>query len=357
MTDRTELNDEFFRQLFEHAIDGYIVLTSDLRIAYMNGTARSWFGDIARASDTFCGDVLRCQDDHARILHSDECWGCMVKARQTSLGDRQMNVTAADGKSFPVSVSYSYIPTDSGEPWIMMAMRDVTIQKQWQQERLLNESLNLTLAERERIARDLHDTVAQNLAYGAMQLSLLKKTCATTPLLESASILDQLSTLGEVVDQSIQELRNSLYDLNLHLETDLIGFIRDAAARLELRSGIETQVIVDDSSAPWPPKDEIQLARMVQEILTNVRKHSRAAHVRIELARTPEELLLTMRDDGCGFDPNAVQTEQGHFGLPSILERSRLLGAVSVVESTPGTGTIWTIRLRRSSSQPISIQL
>ncbi|MHB1681383.1 MAG: PAS domain-containing sensor histidine kinase [Bacilli bacterium] len=350
-----ELSDDFFRQLFEKAIDGYIVLTSDLRIAYMNQTARSWFGDISGESGVFCGDILNCHDDHGHSMLSIGCLGCIVRERQTSLGDRQMNVTPAGGKPIPVSVSYSYIPADSGEPWIMMAMRDVTVQKQWQQERLQNESLNLTLAERERIARDLHDTVAQNLAYGAMQLSLLKKTCESAPLLKSAVILEHLETISEAVDQSIQELRNSLYDLNFHLETDLVGFIRDSALRLELRSGIETHVAIRDSGSPWPIRDEIQLARMVQEIMTNIRKHSRATQVQIELVRTQELLLLTVQDDGCGFDPEAVHKEQGHFGLQSIVERSRLLGGVSSVVSGSESGTVWTIRLPRPSDQLASV--
>ncbi len=356
MANRTELNDEFFRQLFEQAIDGCIVLTSDLRIAYMNKTARSWFGDVTEENSAFCGDVLRCKNEHGDAVRSDQCPGCIVKARQRSLGDRQMTVTTVDGTPIAVSVSYSYIPTDSGEPWIMMVMRDVTVQKQWQQERLFNESLNLTLAERERIARDLHDTVAQNLAYGAMQLSLLKKTCESTPLLVPTLILDQLGVIAEVVDQSIQELRNSLYDLNLHLETDLIGFIRDSAMRLQSRSGIETHVVVRDSGSSWSTRDEVQLARIVQEIMTNIRKHSRASRVQIELVRTPEDLLLTIQDDGCGFDPGVIRAGHGHFGLQSIVERSRLLGGVSTVESVPESGTTWTIRLPRPSDQLASIQ-
>ncbi len=332
-----------FKQMFERAIDGYIVLTKELKITYMNHTAREWFGELHTWNETFCGDVVHCHTDAGETMSGEGCLGCMVRDLHTSLGNRQMVVTKKNRETISVSISYSYIPLHDEEMRILMSMRDVSVQKKWENERLVNETLRFTLEERERIARDLHDTVAQNIAYATMQLKLLQKAQKRKTAVPNLD--EQLEAITEVLDDSIKELRNSLYDLNFALDTDLIDFIRDAAAKLHVRTGIEVNTDLIDTGDDWPKRVEVQLARIVQEILTNVRKHAQATHVIVEVERSKQHLTVRISDNGIGFDLEEVRQRKGHYGLHSISERCRLIGGQATVESEPNKGTVWRISI------------
>ncbi|PWI58364.1 histidine kinase [Sulfoacidibacillus thermotolerans] len=344
-----ESERNFFQQMFERAIDAYIVLNKDLKITYMNHTAREWFGEIDAWREAFCGDVVHCQTESGVSMSSTHCLGCVVRDLHTSLGDRQMMVTKKNGDTISVSISYSYIPVSDDDMRILMSLRDISVQKRWENERLVNETLRFTLEERERIARDLHDTVAQNLAYATMQLKLLRKAQKDVP--EAKDLNDQLQAITEVLDDSIKELRNSLYDLNFELDTDLIDFIRDVAAKLNARTGITVETYVSEDHTPWPKRIEVQLARIVQEILTNIRKHAQATRVVIHIERVKEHLSIRIRDNGRGFIVEEAENRKGHYGLRSIKERCRLIGGQAAVESEPGKGAVWRIVISADPSQ------
>ncbi len=330
----------FFKAMFDQAADGYIVLASDLTIVYMNQTAKDWFGELNPGESAMCGHLLSCQTaEGMSMVNSEQCFGCQVFGQHRSLSAEQMQVTQKNGTVIPVNVSYSYIPLPSGKSYTLMALRDITAQKRWEEEKQANESLRMTLEERERIARDLHDTVAQDLAYATFQLKRVRKAVVQQSLPQDR-LEGELSSLTEVMDHCMQELRNALYDLSFDLESDFMHFVKDCANTLELRSNIRTKLVIQDSGGPWPERIEVQLARIVKEVLTNIRKHACASQVQIEILRKVSEIQISIADDGTGFETNGQELE-GRYGLKSIKERCRLLGGQAVVDSEPGKGTVW----------------
>lgn len=345
-TDEERMKLTFFHALFDNASDGYIVADQHLRVRYLNQTAKNWFGEPDLTNDTNCYQLLKCgRTSSSDTRREDQCKGCHLALERTNIFSDHINVKKQDGNTFPVSISYSYIPWNHEESYLLLALRDISLQKKHEQERIMNDALHYTIAERERIARDLHDTVAQDLAYTALRLKQLRREWANFEVIEYEKIAKELSDIDKIVDQSIQELRNSLYDLNFELETDFFQFVRDHVVQLELRSGIKTDIEIEDSGMPWADRVEVQLARMIKEVLTNVNKHSRAHHVQLWLKRTRTEMMIKISDDGIGFNLEAEESEPRHYGIRSILERCRIIGGTANVRSQPGHGTEWSFRI------------
>ncbi len=348
-TEQGELNRTLFEAIFERASDGYVVMDESLCVQYMNQTAITWFGG-SQLGHVTCGELVHCKTEQGNSLQNNHCFGCFALSHHTSLAEEQMTITQQNGKQIAASVSYSYIPYEHGR-YLLMAIRDISAQKKFEQERMMNEALRLTIEERERIARDLHDTVAQDMAYSSLQIkrmrkevinstSTLESTADSLKLADCLKIADSLKLISESIDHSIDELRSSLYDLNFVLETDFIQFVRDNAVRLEERLGISTSVHVQDTCGSWPDKIEEQLARIVKEVFTNIHKHAKAKNVIITIERNEKAMEVTIQDDGCGFAVSD-KSKTEHFGFRSIMERCNLLGGKATVLTEKGQGTIW----------------
>jgi signal transduction histidine kinase len=121
--------------------------------------------------------------------------------------------------------------------------------------------------------------------------------------------------------------------------------LREYLARWQEMSGISTSLTLD-SSIVLRASQELQLVRIVQEALTNVRKHARATHASIDLRRNGHDLVATIADNGQGFNAGAPvrSTEFPQFGISTMRERAESIGGTLTVESAPGNGT--TVRLR-----------
>jgi two-component system, NarL family, sensor kinase len=191
--------------------------------------------------------------------------------------------------------------------------------------------------ERNRLAREIHDTLAQGLA-------------AVTLYLESADILlDTGLDAGQAhraVQQalaltraSLDEARRSVLDLRAApLEgRSLAQALAALAADLGASHGLRTRFSVTGGSRPLPVRVETSLFRVAQEALQNVIQHAGANEASIELLITPDGLELVIADDGCGFDP--AQTPPQRFGLVGMNERVRLLGGEMQLHTEPGAGT------------------
>ncbi len=195
--------------------------------------------------------------------------------------------------------------------------------------------------ERNRLAREIHDTLAQSLTAVLLQL----ETADT--LLERQSepqrVRERLRRAIDLTRSSVDEVRRSVLDLR--------------AAPLEGRSLPEAiQVLLDDTrhhaqlhvqftasgaAQPLPIRLEAGLFRIVQEVLNNVRQHAQAQMVTVEYTATPEQVTLVIEDDGRGFDP--TQLREGRFGIVGLNERARLIGGQLHLQSNPGAGTRVTV--------------
>jgi NarL family two-component system sensor histidine kinase LiaS len=190
------------------------------------------------------------------------------------------------------------------------------------------------IEERNRLARDLHDTVKQQTYAARMQLAAAKNLIASDPP-AAAEHIEAALTLNRETQQElkliIEELRPAALD-----GKGLVQAIKEYAARWQEHTGIpiETSVSGDRS---LPLDTEQALFRVLQESLSNVARHSEADRVEISLAITSDQATLTITDNGRGFDPTAVAA--GSLGLVGMKQRMSEIGGSAAIHSTPASGT------------------
>lgn len=194
------------------------------------------------------------------------------------------------------------------------------------------------LEERERIARELHDGLAQVLGYINTQTQAVKKLLETRKVGEATFELD---AMGAVSRDVYADVREAIVGLRA-APSGLVPAIRDYLSRLPRIAGceIELRVVDDVESVPLAPATEIQLVRIVQEALSNVRKHARASHVEVTVGAEEEAVVVEIVDDGQGFDPLVLdRTGWPRLGLQTMRERAQAIGGAFDVVSAPGEGT------------------
>ncbi len=194
------------------------------------------------------------------------------------------------------------------------------------------------LEERQRLARELHDSVTQSL----YSVTLYANAAALALAADKREVA--AGYLGELQETALEGMRDMrLLIFQLHppvLEAEgLAAALQARLAAVEERAGLQTQFRVEDERR-LPIAIEEDLYWIAQEALNNVRKHAAARHVTVHLHFTPSSIRLEVVDDGVGFDPQAVRAEgRGTGGLRSIAERAARLGARLHYASTPGQGT------------------
>lgn len=199
--------------------------------------------------------------------------------------------------------------------------------------------------ERRRVAREIHDSPAQSLANLVFRLEVCEKLLAAERLPE---LRGELAELKGLIKGSLQEVRKIIFDLRPMALDDLglVPALRRYLEGLEEREGLVVNLAVFGQEVRLASAVEVGLFRIIQEALHNVSKHARAASARVTLTYGQEQLLLSVRDDGRGFDLREVERggrAGGHFGLISMRERAELLGGRFEVKSAPGQGTRITL--------------
>ncbi len=199
------------------------------------------------------------------------------------------------------------------------------------------------LEERTRLAREIHDTLAQQLTAIVLQLEAAEVFLDR----DDARARQVVVSARDQARAALAEARRSVWDLRpAPLDhTGLAAALRHEARRWQARSGIGARVRTHALPAPLAldPQTEVALFRIAQEALANVARHSHAGRVDIRLELRSGVLRLAIRDDGDGFEAGA--RSPGRFGLVGMAERARLAGATLEIESSPGSGTRVTVRL------------
>jgi signal transduction histidine kinase len=197
-------------------------------------------------------------------------------------------------------------------------------------------------AERNRIAREIHDTLAQGLGAISMHLEMVKEQLGREP----EKVAKHLDIAHQMARQSLGEARNSIWNMrsqileNSSLAEALQGILRQLTEDTE----IESQFVVTGPPRRLAPAIENNLLRVGQEAISNAVKHSRAKKISVTLDFKPDEASLTVRDDGSGFDP-AHPPAGSHFGMIGQRERTAQMGGKLDVESSPGRGTEVKVRI------------
>jgi signal transduction histidine kinase len=194
------------------------------------------------------------------------------------------------------------------------------------------------LEERERIARELHDGLAQVLGYINTQTQAVKKLLETGRTRDATSELEEM---GEVSREVYAEVREAIVGLRA-APAGLIPALRDYLDRLPRMRGcdVELRVVGVKESLPLAPAAEIQFVRIVQEAISNVRKHAGASHVEVTVGAKGDSIGVEIADDGRGFDPMLLdRTGWPRLGLQTMRERAQAIGGTFDLMSTPGHGT------------------
>jgi signal transduction histidine kinase len=200
--------------------------------------------------------------------------------------------------------------------------------------------------ERARFARELHDGAIQSLIAVEMQLDVVRRQSGQQPVVTS-----ELSRIQKLLREEVLKLRELMQTMK-SFEVDgerLPGFVADTVERFRRETGISAEFVSEIEKVDLPQKVCRELARIVQESLVNVRKHSGARHVFVRLAQRAGNLQLTVEDDGRGF-PFSGRLSESELattgkGPAVIRERVRLLAGELTIESNPGHGARVEVRI------------
>ena len=201
------------------------------------------------------------------------------------------------------------------------------------------QTMNAVMQERERLSRELHDGVAQLVAHLLLRLDTIKELVEADRPQEAEAELEQLRGVAdeiyEDIGESITGLRTSV------TERGLVRALQDYVDQFEERHQIPMSLRMDDAADQLSPLAALQLFRLIQEALTNVRKHAAAREASVTLMSDGSgELKVVIADDGQGFIPGTESNGKARtLGLTSMRERVEALGGTFHVNSQPGSGT------------------
>ena len=190
--------------------------------------------------------------------------------------------------------------------------------------------------ERTFIARELHDSIAQSLAFLKIQVQLMRDALASGDAKQVEQVLAE-------IDAGVRESYGDVRELLMHFRTragaeGIESALLTTLRKFEHQSGIKASLNMQGHGLPLSPDLQLQVLHIIQEALSNVRKHARATQVWLDVAQQPE-WRFEVRDDGIGFDAGGSAPDETHVGRRIMAERAERIGAVLHCYSTPGRGT------------------
>lgn len=210
---------------------------------------------------------------------------------------------------------------------------------------------NAVLAERNRIAREVHDTLAQGYVGVSVQLEVLSELLRNH---KTDAAIHHLDTTRQHVREGLAEARQSIWALRSQdsAENTLPVKLRRATEHAN-GHGVEAAFSLYGAYRPMPPGMEREILRIGQEAIHNVKKHAGAKHLTVQLEYGPAEVALIVKDDGRGFETgNGSAPPPGHYGLTGMRERADIIGGTLEITSEPGFGT--TVRLHVVAPKEVS---
>jgi two-component system nitrate/nitrite sensor histidine kinase NarX len=190
--------------------------------------------------------------------------------------------------------------------------------------------------ERHLLARELHDSIAQSLAFLKIQVRLMRDAVQSGNAVEIKQVLEE-------IDAGVRESYGDVRELLMHFRTrtnteDIEPALTTTLRKFEHQTGMKTSLTLQGQGMPLSPDLQIQVLHIVQEALSNVRKHARASQVWLDVQQQPA-WRFEVRDDGVGFSPDNDKLDETHVGLRIMTERAQRIGADLDVISTPGHGS------------------
>jgi len=321
--------------LIDSAMDGIITVDEQQHIVQYNRAAEAIFG--RRAVEVMGHSLDLLIPERYRAAHRERIrrFG-MTRVTSRRMGDRNLIYgLRANGDEFPMEASISQLDTPDGKLYTVI-LRDVTERVSAQRElaTFAAEATSVREQEKSRIARELHDELAQSLTALKMDTIWLRDNLGDT-----ASSRDKLSQMLGMLDASVAAVRRIAADLRPLVLDDLglVPAIEWLAQNFSQRTGVACELEVDEDLELGEPH-ATGVFRIVQESLVNVGKHARAEKVEVRLVRRGDELVITVQDDGVGFRLSSPRKPQS-LGLVGLRERAHLLRGEVRLASQPGYGT------------------
>jgi PAS domain S-box-containing protein len=327
-------------QALEAAPDGVVVVDDAGRIVYANAATEAVFGyplgDLAgRPVEMLLPEELR--GGHAAQRHE---YTSNPRARPMGTG-LELRGRRADGSPVPVEISLSPVP-GTDPPLVVAIVRDVTEQREASAALVRAQEALSLVEDRERIARDLHDTVIQRLfAVGlALQGALLRTL--------DPDLVARVEESIEQIDETIRDIRTAIFSLHSRRAPTagprdaVLTITQEAARALGFTPNVQFEGLVDTA---MPPDVWTELEPTLREALSNIAKHARATQVHV-LLTIDDGVCLRVADNGVGI---TMRPAGGH-GLDNMGERAKLLGGSCEVGHVDGGGTIieWRVPLRNT---------
>jgi signal transduction histidine kinase len=232
-----------------------------------------------------------------------------------------------------------------------IVLHDTTGLKQAQAQIVEQQKALSIMAERDRLGRELHDGAGQLWGYINMQVEAARSLLAKNETARADSLLERLAGITRDVHTDIRESITGLRTATVE-EHGLWRTLADYLQWFRHNNNIDAELVVDEglSAGRLPPTTGAQLLRIVQEALTNVRKHAGARHVKVVVRQHGDTAEIRVEDDGRGLDPALAAAKKGSYGLRIMEERAREAGGQLAVESAPNAGTTVVITLPLAQS-------
>ncbi len=347
--DRIQQNEEQLEQVFNALTEGIALIGPDGRILKTNPAEEKIRG--LKASELVGEHFRRKEIEYiyadGRELPLEETAVSQAIKRKRTVRDLETGNIKPDGSVQWVNVNAIPIRDKDGNiTAVVRTLTDITEKKH-----LLNEKENFTQRllevqeeERKRIARELHDDTAQNLALLVLEIDNLLNSREQLP----AKVLENLKKLREDTDRTQREVRRYSHELRpgvfeyLGLEAALEGLVQDTNER----GGAKVKLEISGEGRRLAENVELALFRISQEAINNVWKHSDATEAQISLKYSPENITLSISDNGKGFKPPKQKTGiVAGLGLMGIRERAQLIGASLKIRSVIGRGTTVSVKV------------
>ncbi len=200
--------------------------------------------------------------------------------------------------------------------------------------------------ERGLLARELHDSIAQSLAFLKIQAALLRDDIARVPQ-DGVRVQATLAELDAGIRESLSDVRELLVHFRTRTNAEDIGpALRTTLTKFEHQTGLPSHLSIEGEGMALPPDVQVQVLHVVQEALSNVRKHAQAHAVWVDVQQAPQ-WVVEVRDDGRGMENAAPALDETHVGLRIMRERAASIGATLDVTSVVGAGTCVMLTLPR----------
>ncbi len=319
------------RAAIQQMREGLLVFDPQGRVAYVNPSAEAILGGpLAGLLGRFVSDLPTLS--HLSADASDELWTPpMTSHGRPGAGEREYRISVTD------------LIDPQGQPQgRMLLFRDVTDEHRVQNYLLDEQRALAALRERERLARELHDSIGQVLGYVSLQAQSAQKWLTEGDVPRAAGLLDRLT---DVAQEAHADVREAILALKAASPSawSFLPTLREYAKDFERQYGTATEVTATDGipDDPFEPGAGVQVLRVIQEAMSNARKHSSARALGIDIERTDSKARITVWNDGAGIDSSLVNNRaSGHFGLTFMRERMAEIGGSIEFTSRPEGGTL-----------------